>query len=72
MDLGGADEKEPGIKIGLGLFDLFILHWAKHKKPGDIERTLIIRLLLVNKFTHAIHLYIRFITLDNMSLLTEW
>ena len=40
VDLGGADEKEPGIEIGLGLFDLFILRWAKHKKPGDIERTL--------------------------------
>ena len=40
MDLGGADEKEPGVEIGLGLFDLFILRWAKHKKPGDIERTL--------------------------------
>ena len=26
--LGRADEKEPGIKIGLGLFDLFILPWA--------------------------------------------
>ena len=35
-----ADEKEPGIEIGLNLFDLFILSWAKHKKPGEIERTL--------------------------------
>ena len=40
VDLGGADEKEPGNDIGLGLFDPFILRWAKHKKPGDIERTL--------------------------------
>ena len=40
VDLGVADEKEPGIEIGLGLFELFILCWAKHKKPGDIEHTL--------------------------------
>ena len=36
-------EREPGIEIGLGLFDLFVLHWAglpKDKEPGDIKRTL--------------------------------
>ena len=38
--LEGQMRKEPGIEIGLGLFDLFILRWAKHKKPDDIERTL--------------------------------
>ena len=32
VDLGGADEKEPGIEFGLGLFDLFFLALGKTQK----------------------------------------